>query len=151
MAANTAPIFTDIPVIGSGVWTASLTANTTSTGASTIGTTSLLIFSAGTDGSYINRIRMSPAASAAATATTASVARFYISTVNSGATTAANTFLFAEVACPAQTADQTTTATNFIEIPCGFYIPTTYYLLMSMHHAAAASTQWNCIVFGGNY
>ena len=151
MAANTAPIFTDVPVIGAGAWTSSLTANTTSTGASTIGTTSLLLFSAGADGSFINRVRLSPAGSTAATATTATVARLYISTVASGATTNANTFLFAEVALPAQTTDQTTTATNYVEIPCGFYIPTGYYLLLSMHHAAAANTQWTCLVFGGNY
>jgi hypothetical protein len=151
MAANTAPIFTDVPVIGAGAWTNSLTANTTSTGASTIGTSSLLLFTAGTDGSYINRIRLTAAGSTAATATTATVARFYISTVASGATTNANTYMFAEVALPSQTTDQTTTATNYVEVPCGFYIPSGYYILGSMHHAAAANTQWTILVFGGNY
>ena len=151
MAANTAPIFTEVPVVGAGIWTSSLTANTKSDGAGTIATDMVLLFTAGADGAFINRIRMNPAASTAATATTASVARFYISTVASGATTRANTFQFAEVACPAQTADQTTTATSYIEIPCGFYIPTGYYIHFSMHHAAAANTSWGAIVFGGNY
>lgn len=151
MAANTAPIFTDVPVVGAGVWTASLTANTTSTGVATLGTSSILVFSAGVDGSYINRVRLSPAGSVAATATTSTVARLYVSTVASGATTASNTFLFAEVALPSQTTDQTTSAISFVEIPCGFYIPTGYYLHLSMHHAAAANTQWTCLAFGGNY
>ena len=151
MAANTAPIFTDVPVVGAGNWTASSTANTTSTGAGTVGTSMVKLFTSGADGSFINRIRISPAGSTAATATTASVARFYISTITSGATTNADTFLFAEVACPTQTTDQTTTATNCIEIPCGFYIPTGYFIHMSMHHAAAANTQWTALVLGGNY
>lgn len=151
MAANTAPIFTETPVVGAGAWTNSSTANTTSTGAGTVGTSMVKLFTSGADGSFINRIRISPAGSTAATATTATVARFYISTITSGATTNADTFLFAEVACPAQTADQTTTATSYIEIPCGFYIPTGYFIHMSMHHAAAANTQWTALVLGGNY
>lgn len=151
MAANTAPIFTDVPVIGAGAWTSSNTANTSSTGSGTIGTTMVKLFTAGTDGSFINRIRLSPAGSTAATATTATVARFYVSTVGTSTTAATDTFMFAEVALPAQTTDQTTTATNYVEIPCGFYIPTSYYIHVSMHHAAAANTQWTIIVFGGNY
>lgn len=151
MAANTAPIFTETPVVGAGIWTSSTTANVKSDGAGTIATDMVKLFTAGTDGSFINRIRLQPAASTAATATTATVARFYVSTISSSTTTRADTFPFAEVACPAQTADQTTTATNYIEIPCGFYIPTGYYIHFSMHHAAAANTSWAAIVFGGNY
>ena len=151
MAANTAPIFTETPVVGAGIWTASSTANTSSTGSGTVGTSMVKLFTSGSDGSFINRIRLSPAASTAASGTTATVARFYISTVTSGATTAADTFMFAEVALSAQTADQTATATSSIEVPCGFYIPTGYFIHMSMHAAAAANTQWTAIVFGGNY
>ena len=99
----------------------------------------------------MDRIRLAPAASVAATATTATVARFYISSVTSGATTNANTFLIAEVACPAQTADQTTTAISAIDIPLGFVLPAGWTLLMSMHHAAAANTSWGAVVFGGDY
>lgn len=151
MAANTAPIFTETPVIGAGIWTSSLTANTKSDGAGTIATDMVKLFTAGADGAYINKIRLQPAASAAATATTATVARFYISTISSSTTTRADTFPFAEIALAAQTADQTTTATTYYEVPCGFYIPTGYYIHFSMHHAAAANTSWAAIVFGGNY
>lgn len=151
MAANTAPIFTDVPVVGGGIWTSSLTANTKSDGTGTIATDMVKLFTAGTDGSFVNKIRISPAASTAATATTATVARFYISTVTSGATTRTDTFPFAEIALAAQTADQTTTAVSAFEVPCGFYIPTGYYIHASMHHAAAANTSWAMIVFGGHY
>jgi hypothetical protein len=151
MAANTVPIFTKLPTIGANVWLPATTANTKSDGTGTIGTDILLLETAGADGAFINRIRLSPCAGTAATATTATVARFYLSTQSSGATTNANTHLFAEVACPAQTADQTTTATNFIEIPCGFYIPSGVSVLWSMHHAAATNTSWKAITFGGDY
>lgn len=151
MAANNAPIFTEVPLIGSGVWLPATTANVKSDGVGTIATDMLLLLTAGSDGAFINRVRVVPQAGTAATATTATVARLYISTQAAGATTNVNTHQFAEVACPAQTADQTTTATNFLEIPCGFYIPTTYTILASMHHAAAANTSWKFIVFAGNY
>jgi hypothetical protein len=151
MAANQSPIFTLTPKIGRKAWTSSTTANTKSDGAGTIGTDILLVFTGGTNGSFLNRVRLSPYASAAGTATTPTVARLYLSTQTSSTTTAADTSLFAEAACPAQTADQATTATNFIEIPCGFYIPSTISLLVSMHHAAAANTGWQFIAFYGDY
>lgn len=151
MAANTAPIFTDVPLVGAGVWTSSLTANTKSDGAGTIGTDMVKLLTAGADGSFINRIRLSPAASTAATSTTASVAKFYISTVSTGATTRDNTFPFAEVSVASQSADNATTGVTYFEVPCGFYIPTGYYIHFSMHHAAAANSSWTAIVFGGNY
>lgn len=152
MPANLEPIYSKQGNTGCVArWLPATTANVKSDGVGTIGTDMLLAFTAGTNGAKIDRIRLAPAASVAATATTATVARFYISSVTSGATTNANTFLFAEVACPAQTADQTTTATSAIDIPCGFVLPAGWTLLMSMHHAAAASTSWGAVVFGGDY
>lgn len=151
MAANVAPIYTLIPVIGAAVWLPATTANVKSDGTGTVGTDILLLLTGGTNGSFINKIRLIPAASAAATATTPTVARAYLSTVSASSTTSANTHLFAEVPCPAQTADQTTTAISSIEIPCGFYIPSTQSILVSMHHAAATSTAWKFLCFAGNY
>jgi hypothetical protein len=152
MPANVEPIFSKQGNTGCVArWLPATTANTKSDGVGTIATDMLLAFTAGANGAKIDRIRLAPAASAAATATTATVARFYISSVTSGATTNLNTFMFAEVACPAQTADQTATATNYIEIPCGFVLPAGWTILMSMHHAAAANTSWGAIVFGGDY
>jgi hypothetical protein len=152
MPGNSNPIFskqqngTNI-----GVWTSSLTGNVKSDGAGTIGTDMLKIFTAGANGAFIDRIRIFPAASAASTATTASVARFYLSTVTTGATTRDNTIPFAEVNCPAQTADAPTAVIGINEILCQFAIPANTTILMSMHHAAAANTSWGAIVFGGDY
>jgi hypothetical protein len=151
MAANTAPIFTAVPDYGRATWTNSSTANTRSDGVGTIGTSMLLLFTAGTEGSFLNKIRLQPTAGVAATATTATVARFYISSITSGATDATNTQCIGEIALPAQTAAQTTTATNFVELPLGLPIPTGYTVLMSMHHVAAANTSWQAVIFAGDY
>lgn len=151
MAANTNPIFTLTPNIGFAQWLPGTTANTDSSGIGTVGTSSLLLFTPGASGSFINKIRLQPGATTASTATTATVARFYLSTVSSGTTTAANTHLFGELACPSQTADQATVATNFLELPVGFYIPSTVFVIMSMHHAAAASTNWQAFCYAGDY
>lgn len=151
MAAGTTPIYTIAPKVGRAIWIAATTANTTNGGVGTIGTDMLLCYTAGANGAFINRVRIHPIGLVAATATTATVARLYISTVTSGATTNANTQLFAEVACPAQTTSQTTTATSYIEIPFGIAIAPNETILFSMHHAAAANTGWDVSVFGGDY
>jgi hypothetical protein len=151
MAANTAPIFTDVPLVGRAVWLAATTANTDSDGSGTIGTDILLLATAGADGSFLNRVRFTPAATVAATATTASIHRLFLSTQASGATTSANTTLIAEYAAPAQTAGQTTVSVQPIDVPLGFYIPTGMQLLWSMHHAAAANTLWHAVCFAGSY
>ena len=111
----------------------------------------LLCYTAGANGAFIARARLHPVGLVAATATTATVGRFYISTVAAGGTTNANTNLWAEVACPAQTAAQTTTATSYIEVPFGIAIAPTETILFSMHHAAAANTGWDVTIVGGDY
>ena len=152
MPANTAPIFTLTPKRGGGTWTNSLTANVKNDGTATaIATDMLLLYTAGTNGALISKIRMHPAGSTAATATTATVGRVYTSTITSGATTNANTRLWEERACPAQTTDQTTTATNYIEFTAGITLSANETLLFSMHHIAAANTVWEVTVFGGDY
>jgi hypothetical protein len=151
MGANTAPIFTGSPKLGRAVWTASSTANVKSDGAGTIGTDIVVLMTSGNNGSFLNRVRLSPAATAASTATTASVHRLFLSTQASGSTTSANTTLIVEVAVAAQSADAPTASTYFTEIPLGFYIPTGYSLLWSMHAAAAASTLWHGVAFYGDY
>lgn len=152
MAANTAPIYTNVPQRTGSIWTSSLTANTKSDGTGTIGTDMVLAFTAdATDGSRVERLRFMPCASTAATATTATVLRVYISTVSSGSTTRADTILWAEVACPSTTADQTTVAVNPIEVPFGISLPAGNTILWSMHHSAAANTSWGCSAIGGAY
>ena len=151
MTANTAPIYSITPKTGAATWLPATTANTKSDGTGTIGTDILLAYTAGSNGAFIQRIRLNPCASVASTATTATVARVFLSSVTSGATTNLNTLRWDEVACPAQTADQTATANNFIEIPMGIAIAPNATILVSMHAAAAANTSWQFTVIGGDY
>src|SRR6266566_1177651 len=100
--ANTSPVFTLVPNVGLAAPSA---ANTKSDGAGTVGTDIFKAFTAGANGSFVTRVRINPVASAAGTATTATVGRVFYSTVTSGATTNANTFLLGEVTLPSVTAD----------------------------------------------
>lgn len=150
LAPNTKPIYSKLPSIN-GVAVGG-TANTQSGGVGTIGTDIYKAFTAdATNGSFVSRIRLSPVATVAATATSATVLRIFISNKTSGATTQADTWLFQEVAAPAQTADQTTTATNFIEVPLGFALPPSYTILVSSHIVNAANTSWTATVLGGDF
>jgi hypothetical protein len=152
MPVNNDVLLTGKPQGSRAVWLPATTANTKSDGTGTIGTDMLLLCTAdSTYGSFVQKVRFNPQASVAATSTTASVIRVYISTQASGATTNANTTLFAEVAAPSQTADQTTTATIPIEIAIGIALKAGESLLFSMHHAAAANTSWGAYVVYGDY
>lgn len=151
MGANTSPIYTLTPKLGANTWLPATTANTKSDGTGTIGTDILLLATAGANGSFLNKIVLTPTASAAATGTTGTVGRVYLSTQASGATTNANTHLIAEVAAPAQTADQTAAAIAPITIPLGVAVPASTSILFSMHAAAAANTSWHAQLFYGDY
>jgi hypothetical protein len=144
------PQFAVTPKRNGCTWKSTTTANTKNDGTGTIGTDILLAFTAGSSGSFIERIRLHPVGSTAATATTATVGRIYFSTQASGATTNDNTRLWQEVACPAQTTDQTTTATVPIDIPVGIRIAASDTILFSMHHAAAANTSWEVTVIAAD-
>jgi hypothetical protein len=148
MPANTSPVFGLTPVLGQVVIS---TQNTKSDGTGTIGTDLWLGFTAGADGAYLNKIRLVPTASVAATATVATVLRIFLSTVSSGATSTTNTSLYQEVAVASQTAAQTTTGTFFFEIPMGFAIPANSTVLFSTHIANAANTAWKATTLGGSY
>jgi hypothetical protein len=146
MPANTSPIFTLTPNVGVIGVTA---ANTKSDGTGTVATDIFKAFTAGTNGSMVYKVRFSPTASAAATATTATVGRVFYSTVGSGAT--ANTWLLAEVTLPTVTADSSTAPTNSIEVALNIAIPTGSFIHVTNHAAPAASTLWQIEVFGGDY
>jgi hypothetical protein len=147
----TTPGFANTPKRNGCTWKNTTTANTKNDGTGTIGTDMLLAFTAGASGSFIDRIRLHPAGSTAATATTATVGRIYFSTAASGATTNDNTRLWQEVACPAQTTDQTTTATVPIDIQVGIRLEANHTILFSMHHVAAANTVWEVTVIASDY
>jgi len=149
MAANTAPCFPLTPNIGAAILGA--TANVKSDGVGTIATDIMKIITGGTNGTWVKAVRLSPFASAAATATAATVLRLFISTKTSGATTSADTFLFQETAAAAQTADQTTTSTFYFEIPFGLWLPASYTILGSSHIINNANTGWMAIGIGEDF
>jgi hypothetical protein len=150
VSANVQPQFTQQGDVQSVLFGG--TALTTSDGSSgSIGTSMQLLYSPGTNGSYIEAVRIMAVASVAATATAATVVRLYVSTVNSGSTATTTAWLIAELALPAITADQTTTATNWYDIPLGFRLPSTNYLLVSSHIVNNANTNLRAIAFGADY
>lgn len=149
MSANVQPQFCAVANISSVAFGGA--ANTKSDGAGTIGTDIFLAFTPGANGSYVEALRIMATATAAATATAGTVARIFLSTQTSGATTAANTFMIGEVAIPAITADQSTTATNWFDFPLGFRIPAGLQILVSSHVVNNASTSLRATVFGGDY
>ena len=149
MAANTEPIFSKNGKIGSVLVTA---ANTSSQGGGTIGTDIFLAFTAdATNGSFIRQVRFIVTATTANTASTATVGRVFISSVTSGATTSANTFMIAEITLPSLTADSSTAGASYIDIPLGFPIPASYTILITNHAAPAANSAWRAVVIAGDY
>lgn len=150
MAQNTNPIFSLVPVVSFGTVTGSV-GLTRSDGVGTVGTDIFLLFTAdATNGSYVSKIRVSAAATTS-TSMTASVLRFYISSVSSGATTAANTVLYQEVAVAALAAAHTSNATNFYEVAFNVPLAPSQTILVSIDDNLAANTRWQFLTFGGNY
>lgn len=150
MPANTSPIWTLTPNVGA-VDITNTVANVNTIAPGTIGTNCFLAFSAGADGSYLQKIRFSFVSTTSVISSVATTLQVYLSTINTGATSAANTDLIAQVQAAAQTVSAVTTAPYPIEIPLNFAIPTGRYLLVSQSVAQTTNSNWNAIAFGGNY
>lgn len=153
MAANQAPIYTLTPNIGTARITTTY-AQVKSDGTSAGSGTDFVVkaFTAGSNGSYVDRIRFFTVASAANTTGVATTLRAYLSTVaNPGATATTDTFLIGEISVPAIASSNSTNATNFYDIPLGFAIPTGMYIHVSQHVAQTTNQAWNAVVIGGNY
>lgn len=149
MAANTSPIYSLTPNISGAEITS---ANTNSDGTGTIGNNIFKLYTAGTNGSYVSVIRWAAVATVAATATTATVGRLFISSQASGTTTpGTNVWLLAEYGLASQSADNSGTATFFIEVPVYKALPAGWCILATTHAAAAANTGWQAVVYGGDY
>lgn len=150
--ANFQAVYGLTPNIGRALFpTTGLTKSDGSSGASGIGTDLSVAFTPGASGSFVEKIRFIPVATAAGTATAATVLRLYISTQNSGVTTSSNTTLLAEIGAASQTADSATVATFFFEIPLNIKLPTATYLLISTHAAPATNTQWQSVCLGMDF
>ncbi len=148
---NTAPGFTREPIAIGGVRLTAANTNSDGTGNLTTPTIFKVCTADATNGSFIDFVRLMATATAAGTATTATVIRFYLSSITSGATTNANTFLFKEYAVPSVSADSATVAQNEIDIPFGIWLPAGNTILASTHAAPAANTAWIALPFGGDF
>lgn len=122
-----------------------------SDGGGTVGTDIFLAFTPGASGSFIKDIVIKPAATAAATTTTNTSIRVYISTVNSGSTTSSNTKLIDEINIPAVSASSTTAPTPTFTLPLNKAIESTEYILVGSGATLAANTEFHVSVFGGDY
>jgi hypothetical protein len=148
MPANTDPIFSKNGRIDSILVTA---ANTSSQGGGTVATDIFKAFTTdATNGSFVERVRFIPTATAATT-TTATVGRVFVSSVTSGATSSANTFLVGEITLPAVAADNASTAVIWFDVLLNIALPASYTILVTNHAAPAANTAWRAVVFGGDY
>lgn len=138
MAANTSPIFTLTPDIQWAI--SATTANTTKDLSSG---TIFQVFSAGTDGSFVQRIRFRTLGLNSA----ATVGRVFI---NNGqtTTTAANNVLWDEISLPTTATAETSAQSNY-ELPLNFALPPSYTIYVTLGTAVAAG--WDVIVIGGDY
>jgi hypothetical protein len=137
MPANTAPIFSLTPKTSWGT-TAITGSNTAKDGTGTV----LGVYTAGANGSYVQRVRFRPAGTNVQT-----VARLFI---NNGSTnaTAANNILFDEITLSAITLSETAAQPSF-EIPLNFALPAGYVLNITIGTTVAAGYYVSAI--GGDY
>ena len=145
MAANTAPIYSiaghteSVAGDNSGL-VVGPTANTAQDGSGTL----YKAFTAGANGSYVQKIRFRPVGSPAAT-----VARVFISTSTS--TSATNTWLYDEITLPAVTLSQTA-ASSVFELPLNFALNASYLLYVTFGTSTgSAGTGYSVVTIAGDY
>lgn len=145
MPANTSPIFsivgaTDSVAANNTGLVVGPTANTAQDGSGTL----YKAFTAGANGSYIQKIRFRPVGSPAAT-----VCRVFIST--STTTSATNTWLYDEITLPAVTVSQTA-ASSVFELPLNFAIDPNYLLYVTFGTSTGSSgTGYSVVTIAGDY
>jgi hypothetical protein len=136
-ALNTTPIFT---ASADTQWIVSATTANTSKDLST--GTSFLVFTASSNGGYVQRLRFRALGSNVAT-----VARIWINN-GSATSSAANNTLWDEISL-AQTTLSETSALSTYEIPLNFALPAGYRIYVTLGTAVAAGYTITCI--GGKY
>jgi hypothetical protein len=145
MPANTAPIFSIVGAVDSTAanntgTVAGPTANTALDGSGTL----IKAFTAGANGSYIQKIRFRPVGSPAAT-----VCRVFIS--SSASTSATNSWLYDEITLPANSLSQNT-ATSVFELPLNIALDPNYLLYVTFGTSTgSAGTGYSVVVIGGDY
>jgi hypothetical protein len=145
MPANTSPIYsvagrTDSVASNNSGLVVGPTANTSLDGTGTL----YKAFTAGTNGSYAQKIRFRPVGSPAAT-----VCRVFIS--SSTTTSATNTWLYDEITLPAVTLSQTA-ASSVFELPLNFALPASYLLYVTFGTSTGSTgTGYSVVTIAGDY
>jgi hypothetical protein len=145
MAANTSPIYSIVGAVDSVAsnnagLVVGPTANTALDGSGTM----YKLFTAGTNGSYIQKIRFRPVGSPAAT-----VCRVFIS--SSTTTSATATWLYDEITLPAVTLSQTA-ASSVFELPLNFAMDPSYLLYVTFGTSTgSAGTGYSVVTIAGDY
>lgn len=153
MPANTSPIWGLTPNVGRvGITTTNAQVKSDGTSAGSGADIMFKAFTAGANGSYVDRVRFFCVANAAATTSVATTLRVYLSTVAApGATTSSDTFLLGEISVPAISASNSTNATNYYDVILEQVIPTGTYIHVSQHVAQTTNQRWNAIAYGSDY
>jgi hypothetical protein len=143
MPANTSPIFTITPEV---MWSTNMiAANNTNLSANT---NNYLVFSAGTNGSYVQKIRFRQQSTNTSN-TQATVVRVFIN--NGGVvTTITNNTLWDEITIAANTVSQTAASANY-ELPLNFALPAGYTIYCTLGSTPTANTGIQATVIGGDY
>ena len=145
MPANTSPIFsvvgaTDSVATNNSGLVVGPTANTAQDGSGTL----YKAFTAGSNGSYVQKIRFRPVGSPAAT-----VCRVFIS--SSTTTSATNTWLYDEITLPAVTVSQTA-ASSVFELPINVALDPNYLLYVTFGTSTGSSgTGYSVVTIAGDY
>jgi len=143
MPANTSPIFTLTPEVS---WSVNMVAaNTTNLSANT---NNYLVFTAGANGSYLQKIRFRHQ-STNITNSQATVVRVFIN--NGGVvTTPANNTIWDEITIAANTVSQTAASANY-ELPLNFALPSGYTIYCTLGSTPTTGTGIQATVIGGDY
>jgi hypothetical protein len=142
MPANTQPIFS---IQGETQWSSLM--NAANTGNVT-GSTSYLVFTAGTNGSFVQKIRfrhVPPSGN-----TNATVARVWINN-GSDVTVTSNNTLFDEITIANNTTFSQVASTPFYEIPLNFALPPNYRIYVTLGTAPSTGANIQATVIGGDY
>ena len=145
MPANTSPIYsivgaTDSTASNNSGTVSGPTANTAQDGSGTL----IKAFTAGTNGSYVQKIRFRPVLSPAAT-----VCRVFISSSSTTSTTV--TWLYDEITLPAVTVSQTA-ASSVFELPLNIALDPSYLLYVTFATSTgAAGTGYSVVTIAGDY
>lgn len=118
----------------------------------TIGTNCFLVGTvSGADGGYLQKIRFTFTSTTGTVSVVATNINIFLSTISSGATSSADTYLYATLQVPAQTISAVTTAPIMYEVPISIPVQTSRHVLVAQTVAANTNSAWVAHLIRGDY